>query len=117
MAYICKLDAHNGRLNLEKCVDLDIPLALIHKLKNFNKNETIPLPDGRLITWKDIHDYVDDEKNFIGNFVHGTPITRQQLVMFSCVSVFRFSTSRRCPFARVFAQFGTERSIQRITEF
>lgn len=60
---MCKVSAHRGRLNLEKCVDLNVPAELMNRLRN----ESIELSDGRLVTPNDVLDYVDDEKNVVGN--------------------------------------------------
>lgn len=75
VAYTCKLKAYNGRLNLEKCVDLDIPATLIKKLSLY---ESISLPDGRTITQHDVYDFIDDEKNFIGSYETETPFATNE---------------------------------------
>lgn len=65
VAYICKLDAYKGKPSVHKCLKLDLPLGSMKKLTN---NESISLPDGRIITSNDVLDFTDDEKEFLGEY-------------------------------------------------
>lgn len=69
MAFICRMDEHRDAINFGKCVDLGVPTALISELQTKPLNESVELPDGRLITLSDIVcGPIDSEKSFAGKY-------------------------------------------------
>lgn len=70
MAYVCRLEAYRGALNLGKCVDYDIPGERIRDIHKFNLTDLFPLPDGRLISVSELYDHTDEERSFMGKCIN-----------------------------------------------
>lgn len=67
VAYICKFHPQLGKLNIEKCVDMNIPIGpLLGELK---AGKDITLPDGTTVYAKDVTDPPQPGNVVIGMYI------------------------------------------------
>lgn len=80
MSYICRLQPRPGALNLDKCVRMGVPPGpLLGKLKG---GEDVILPNGNIVTSKDVCEPDDAGPVFIGSYCFIYIIYRENLLHF-----------------------------------
>lgn len=82
MTYICRLQPRPGALNLDKCVRMGISQGpLLGKLKG---GEEVVLPNGNIVTSKDVCEPDDPGPIFISSYCLRGFIIKNSFYIFSC---------------------------------
>lgn len=68
MAYICTIKARPKEINIEKCIENDVPPG--QKIFDLSQNRDVTLADGRVIKAADVYDEPDKDAIFFGKSYH-----------------------------------------------